>query len=577
MTRAAVYARVSTVRQAERDLSLPDQIAQCRAYCERKGWEVVEIFCEPGASALDDDRVIFQEMIYRATRPDRPFAFVVVHSLSRFSRDSLHSELYVRKLRKAGVELISITQTVSSDPSGEMFRKLVNVFDEHQSRENAKHVHRAMCENARQGFWNGSRPPYGYKTRVAERRGAKDKKVLIIDDEEALVVREIFDLATGREGRPLGVKAIACRLTERGIKRRGVRFSTGSVYEILTAFTYCGQHNFNRRDSRTGASRPPSQWVGVRVPAIIEESAFNQVQALLQSRSPKRMPPRVVNGPTFLAGLARCGYCGAAMIQNTGKGGLYRYYCCSSKLKKGPSACRGLRTPMEKLDEIVVGEVARQVLDADRLITMLNAYVQSAAAQGEGAKAQLARLRHDHTAAVAGIARLLELVEKGLMEAEDPAMRERLVALKLQRDRIAKEIGELQKRMASSAPTITPEKVARVGGLLRDKLYDEASEFRQAYARLLLDEVRVTDEEIRISGPKSILARCAAEGDTEAAAGVLSFVQEWRARQDSNVWPLPSEPQRSLPSKLLPRNKPRDAAGLTRSQHLSMRRFHAAC
>ena len=200
MNRAAIYARVSTARQAERDLSLPDQIAQCRAYCERRGWDVAEVFCEPGASALDDDRAVFQEMIYKATRPDRPFAYVVVHSLSRFSRDSLHSELYVRKLRKAGVELVSITQTVSSDPSGEMFRKLLNVFDEHQSRENAKHVHRAMCENAGQGFWNGSYAPFGYKTRVAERRGAKDKKVLVIDDEEAQVVREIFALASGREG-----------------------------------------------------------------------------------------------------------------------------------------------------------------------------------------------------------------------------------------------------------------------------------------------------------------------------------------------------------------------------------------
>ena len=157
--------------------------------------------------------------------------------------------------------------------------------------------------------------------------------------------------------------------------------------------------------------------------------------------------------------------CSLPMIQNTGKGGLYRYYCCSSKLKKGPSACRGLRTPMEKLDKIVVGEVARQVLDPDRLAAMLDAYVQSAAVQADGAKTQLAKLRHDHTAAAAGIARLLELVEKGLMEAEDPAMRERLVALKLQRDQIAREIGELQNRMASSAPTITPERVARVGGL----------------------------------------------------------------------------------------------------------------
>ena len=116
-------------------------------------------------------------------------------------------------------------------------------------------------------------------------------------------------------------QAIACRLTERGISRRGVGFSTGSVYEILTSSTYFGQHHFNRRDSRTGAPRPPSQWVGIQVPAIIDEAMFNEVQALMQSRSPKRTPPRVVNGPTFLAGIARCGYCGSAMIQNTGKGG----------------------------------------------------------------------------------------------------------------------------------------------------------------------------------------------------------------------------------------------------------------
>ena len=146
------------------------------------------------------------------------------------------------------------------------------------------------------------------------------------------------------------------------------------------------------------------------------------------------------------------------MIQNTGKGGLYRYYCCSNKLKKGPTACRGQRTPMERLDEIVVGEVARHVLAPDRLTAMLDAYVTSAAAQAEGAKAKLTKLRHDQTAAAAGIARLLELVEKGLMDAEDPAMRERLVTLKLQRDQIAKEIADLQERMASSTPTITTEK-----------------------------------------------------------------------------------------------------------------------
>ena len=323
---------------------------------------MAEVFSEPGASALDDDRPVFQEMIYKATRSDRPFSFVVVHSLSRFSRDALHSELYVRKLRKAGVELVSITQAVTPDASGEMFRKLLNVFDEHQSRENAKHVHRAMCENARQGFWNGSRPPFGYCVEVAERRGNKDKKVLKVDEDEARSVRLIFDMASGIRGRPVGVKAIASWLNERGYTRRGNRFSTGSIHEILTSTTYYGQHHFNRRDSRNGDPRPPSQWISHSVPALITEDQFNTVQGLLQSRAPKRVPPRVVNGPTFLAGLARCGYCGAALIQNTGKGGQYRYYCCSRKLKEGGTACRGLRTPMDRLDGIVVGEVANGCL-----------------------------------------------------------------------------------------------------------------------------------------------------------------------------------------------------------------------
>lgn len=535
MTHAAIYVRVSTVRQAERDLSLPDQIAQCRAYCERQGWEVAEVFSEPGASALDDDRPVFQEMIYKATRSGRPFAFVVVHSLSRFSRDALHSELYVRKLRKVGVELVSITQTVTPDASGEMFRKLLNVFDEHQSRENAKHVHRAMCENARQGFWNGSYAPYGYKIEVAERRGNKDKKALVVDEEEARIIRLIFGMATGVNGRPVGVKAIATYLNERGLLRRGRRFSTGGVHDLLTSTTYYGRHYFNRRDSRNGTPRPPSQWIEFKVPPLIEEETFNAAQGLLQSRAPKRMPPRVANGPTFLAGLARCGHCGAALIQNTGKGGVYRYYCCSRKLKEGATACRGMRIRMDKLDGIVTEEVTKRVLEPQRLTDMLQTYVKTASDRENADRDRVVKLRAAHKEAEAKIMRLLELVENGLMHPEDAELKERLIGLKLQRDEIAREMGDLQKRAASGEPRITPEKVARLAVLLRDKLHGGPPELRQAYARLLMDEVVVSDKEIRIGGSKNVLARAATEDADMPAPAVLSFVREWRTRQDSNL------------------------------------------
>ena len=125
------------------------------------------------------------------------------------------------------------------------------------------------------------------------------------------------------------------------------------------------------------------------------------------------------------------------------------------------------------------------------------------------------------------------------MEAEDGALRERLVALKLQRDEISKEIADLQKRLTSAAPVVTPEKISKVAILLRDRLYNGPAELRQAYARLLMDEVRVSDEEIRISGSKAVLARCASSSDGlgEAAPTVLSFVGKWRARRDSNSRP----------------------------------------
>jgi hypothetical protein len=82
--------------------------------------------------------------------------------------------------------------------------------------------------------------------------------------------------------------------------------------------------------------------------------------------------------------------------------------------------------------------------------------------------------------------------------------------------------------LALGTPTITPEKIGRLSALLKDKLYNSTPELKQAYARLMLQEVRVRDDEIRISGSKAVLARCASEGIGTTAPGVLSFVQEWR-------------------------------------------------
>jgi site-specific DNA recombinase len=190
--RAALYLRVSTGRQADSDLSIPDQRRQAKAYCASRGWEIVADYVEPGASAIDDRRPEFQRMIDAATTKPAAFDVIVVHSFSRFFRDQFQLEFYVRRLAKAGVRLVSITQELGDDPMSNMIRQMA-LFDEYQSKENAKHTLRAMKENARQGFWNGALPPIGYRiVEAAEQRGHRTKKALEIDPIQAETVQLIF-------------------------------------------------------------------------------------------------------------------------------------------------------------------------------------------------------------------------------------------------------------------------------------------------------------------------------------------------------------------------------------------------
>ena len=150
--RAALYLRVSTGRQAEQDLSIPDQRLQLIGYCEARGIEVVAKFVEPVATATDDKRPSFQRMMDEASQKPAPFDTVIVHSFSRFLRDQFQLEFYVRRLAKNGIRLTSISQDLGDDPMSVMMRQITALFDEYQSKENANHTLRAMPENARQGI-----------------------------------------------------------------------------------------------------------------------------------------------------------------------------------------------------------------------------------------------------------------------------------------------------------------------------------------------------------------------------------------------------------------------------------------
>ena len=88
-------------------------------------------------------------MLDMGTAGGAPFDVIVVHSYSRFARYHFALEYHIRRLRKHDIRLVSITQDLGDDPMSVMVRQVFALFDEYQSKENAKHTLRAMQENAR--------------------------------------------------------------------------------------------------------------------------------------------------------------------------------------------------------------------------------------------------------------------------------------------------------------------------------------------------------------------------------------------------------------------------------------------
>ena len=567
--RAALYLRVSTTRQAEHDVSIPDQKRQGEAYCEARGYQLVETFVEPGNSATNDRRPEFQRMIEAATAKPASFDVVVVHSFSRFFRDEFEMEFYYRKLAKNGVKLVSITQELGDDPIHDMMRRIMSLFDEYQSKENAKHVLRALKENARQGFWNGSLPPIGYRVVAAEQRGAKVKKKLEIDPLHAETIRLIYRLALEGEGSSgqMGVKAIVKYLNGKGIfTRDGGRWGIGQVHRILTRRTYIGEHRFNRRSNK-GEVKPEDEVITVQVPALIERETFDAVQKLLQARNPKtELPARVVIGPTLLTGICYCGNCGGAMTIRTGKGGRYRYYACSIKARQGETGCKGRAIPMDKLDRMVVGHIEERLLDADRLEDLLGTVLGRRDDQAERRRHHIAELERRATESELRLKRLYDAIEAGVADLDDPALKERIAGLKVIRDQARADADRAQALLDSPGHSaITPTMIRGFARRARERIRGSEGGYRRDHLRSLAQRVEVADDAIRIMGSKTELLRTLIAGQVRqsAVAGVPRGVPKWRTVRDSN--PRDGSPPTHFPGvRLRPLGQPSVRAGLSR-------------
>ncbi|MGE5631365.1 MAG: recombinase family protein [Caulobacteraceae bacterium] len=307
--KAALYVRVSTDEQAREGFSIPAQKKALEEYCYKNSIGIYKIYTDEGISGAKENRPAFQDMLKDAV--SGKFQLILVHKFDRFARKVELSQRIKNQLKKANINVISITEPISDSPVGFLQEGIMELFAEYYIKNLSAEVKKGQREKISQGQ-ACNMLALGYKN-------INGKAVIVPDQAE--VVKKIFHMYS--EG--YGTQQIAEELNSIGIPTyKNGKWNTSQINYILKNVTYIGV----------------LKWAGQYhlgiVPPIIDKNLFDTVQTILRSRNPYKTKRKVYYDKFIFLGLLHCGYCGAPMriskaYSNGGKGKqTYYYYACST-------------------------------------------------------------------------------------------------------------------------------------------------------------------------------------------------------------------------------------------------------
>lgn len=444
--RAIIYARVSTVRQAEEGLPVESQLERCRERAASIGAAVVKEFKDEGISGRTTQRPAFQAALDYCDRGG--IDYFVCWSTSRFARNRLDAALNKRLLDKMGVKLLYASQDFGESDDAWLTEAITEIIDEQYSRTIAKDTRRSMVKNARDGFFNGGTVPYGYKTVAVGRR-----RRLEIDETEASTVKAMFRWCAGGEGG----KAIAMRLNAAGSSKRGQPWSKSRVLSVLSSNATAGRVVFTDGDEKlvTDAHQP-----------IIPPEEFDRIQHVVDSRAPANSGGRHRSEAIF-SGMIRCGHCGDAMMTETARGRsgeIYRYYNCRSFLQG--TGCASRRRRVDEIDQALLSGILKAVFTPENMRWIAQELMDQGDADARNRQASIDSLGVEAKDIEKRLRRLFETIEAGAgLSIADVAPR--IKELRGRQEEIKKTVEQLDSNRTES-PDISIAEAMRAANFFRE-------------------------------------------------------------------------------------------------------------
>lgn len=317
--RALFYGRVSTDhREQDSSIEAQMQLAESffRLHPDMELAEPLETYVER-ESAKSDIRPAFSRLISRLAKGD--IDYLCIKDLKRLSRSSEVSAKLKRLCKEYGFMLLLLDTGQEYDPNSDNYRMLYGfeslINEDYVIRQSnyGKLAHRQKMEARR---LNRNNVTFGYQWDYG-------KGCMAINDEEAAIIREIYDLFVfGNRG----VAEIRKHLAGLGYRR-----SLNTVRKWLSDTSYIGVFNMNKKSSDLGIGvgektrrygLPKEEWVKVEAPdlRIVDQEVFDLAQRLRESRQTFYQPDRNgirqgrFDGTHLFSGLVYCGSCGYSYI-----------------------------------------------------------------------------------------------------------------------------------------------------------------------------------------------------------------------------------------------------------------------
>ena len=341
--RVTYYARVSSESDEQLN-SLGNQIQYYEDFIRRNAaWTFVPGYIDEGLSGISTKRrENFNRMIDDAA--DDTFDLIITKEISRFARNTLDSIQFTRQLLGCGVGVFFQNDNINTfDEDSELRLSIMSSIAQDELRKLSSRVKFGHQQAIKNNVVLGNSRIFGYR---------KEDRRLVIDEEQAPMVRELFELYASDQ---YSMKQIEALFWEKGYRNlNGKKIAHTTMSNMISNPKYKGYYVGNKVkvvDMFTKKQKflPPEEWVmfkdetGEIVPAIVSEELWDQANAILRRRSDDvKNRQGVCNHANLLTGKLFCTCCGTAYYRRESQdkqGHKNSKWVCSGKIKNGADSC----------------------------------------------------------------------------------------------------------------------------------------------------------------------------------------------------------------------------------------------